>query len=214
MTTFYCLRFETPPTLRAMSPYLYPPGTGWPGYTPRHWVPFSSPHATCRATVEVFEPSSTPLILAAWESCYIASRRPPTENTASSIIVCWFTAAGMCLPHSCVSTSRRGSTENAACNSSSIVAWRHSVCDAFLCYVCTGHHLATAVYLPPQFMLSANTPQFISDYWVLEYDAALLNSYRFGRIRCLHLQGSNAIRPLLPNPFQFFSHPTIRHYTV
>jgi hypothetical protein len=24
------LRFETPPTWRARSPYLYPPGTGWP----------------------------------------------------------------------------------------------------------------------------------------------------------------------------------------
>jgi hypothetical protein len=32
MTIFYCcLRFETPPTCRAGSPYLYPPGTGWPG---------------------------------------------------------------------------------------------------------------------------------------------------------------------------------------
>jgi hypothetical protein len=31
MTTFYCLRFETPPTWRARSPYLYPPGKGWPG---------------------------------------------------------------------------------------------------------------------------------------------------------------------------------------
>jgi hypothetical protein len=29
---FYCLRFET------RSLYLYPPGTAWPGYTPRHWV--------------------------------------------------------------------------------------------------------------------------------------------------------------------------------
>jgi hypothetical protein len=38
MTTFYCLRFETPPTWRTRSLYLYPPGTGWPGYTPRHWV--------------------------------------------------------------------------------------------------------------------------------------------------------------------------------
>jgi hypothetical protein len=36
----YCLRFETPPTWRATSPYLYPPGTGWAGYTPRHWVSF------------------------------------------------------------------------------------------------------------------------------------------------------------------------------
>jgi hypothetical protein len=38
MTIFYCLRFETPPTWRTRSLYLYPPGTGWPGYTPRHWV--------------------------------------------------------------------------------------------------------------------------------------------------------------------------------
>jgi hypothetical protein len=42
MTIFYCLRFETPPTWRVRSPYLYPPGTGWPDYTPRHRVPFSS----------------------------------------------------------------------------------------------------------------------------------------------------------------------------
>jgi hypothetical protein len=40
MTIFYCLRFETPPTCRARSSYLYPPGTGWPSHTPRHWVPF------------------------------------------------------------------------------------------------------------------------------------------------------------------------------
>jgi hypothetical protein len=26
-------------TWRARSPYLYPPGRGWPGYTPRHWDP-------------------------------------------------------------------------------------------------------------------------------------------------------------------------------
>jgi hypothetical protein len=36
MIIFYCFWFETPPTLRATSPYLYPPGTGWPSYTPRH----------------------------------------------------------------------------------------------------------------------------------------------------------------------------------
>jgi hypothetical protein len=30
MTIFYCLRLETPPTWRARSPYLYPPGTGFP----------------------------------------------------------------------------------------------------------------------------------------------------------------------------------------
>jgi hypothetical protein len=46
VTIFYCLRFETPPTWRARSPYLYPPATGWPSYTLRHWVPFSSPSTT------------------------------------------------------------------------------------------------------------------------------------------------------------------------
>jgi hypothetical protein len=35
--------------------YLYPPGTGCPSYTPRYWLPFSSPPTT----VEVFEPAST-----------------------------------------------------------------------------------------------------------------------------------------------------------
>jgi hypothetical protein len=59
MTIFYCLRFETPPTRRARSLYLYFPKTGWPGYTLRHWVPFSSPPMALRATVEVFEPAST-----------------------------------------------------------------------------------------------------------------------------------------------------------
>jgi hypothetical protein len=31
-----------------------PPGTGWPSYTPGHWVPFLSPLTTRRATVVVF----------------------------------------------------------------------------------------------------------------------------------------------------------------
>jgi hypothetical protein len=52
---FTVFRFEIPPTWRARSPYLYPPGTGWPGYTPRHWVPFSSPPTTRRE----FDPAST-----------------------------------------------------------------------------------------------------------------------------------------------------------
>jgi hypothetical protein len=46
-------RFEIPPTWRTRSPYLYSPGTGWPGYTHRNWVPFSSFPTTRRATVEV-----------------------------------------------------------------------------------------------------------------------------------------------------------------
>jgi hypothetical protein len=46
-------------TWKARSPYLYPPGTGWPSYTPRHWVLFSSPPMTCRPMVEVVQPAST-----------------------------------------------------------------------------------------------------------------------------------------------------------
>jgi hypothetical protein len=38
---------------RARSPYLYPPGTGWPSYNPGQWVPFLSPLTTRRAAVEV-----------------------------------------------------------------------------------------------------------------------------------------------------------------
>jgi hypothetical protein len=59
MTTFYCFGFETTPTWRAMSPYVYPPITWWSGYTPRYWVPFSSPLTSRKATVEVLNPAST-----------------------------------------------------------------------------------------------------------------------------------------------------------
>jgi hypothetical protein len=41
------------------SPYLYPPGTGCPRYTPGHWVPFPSPLTTRKAAVEVFYLAST-----------------------------------------------------------------------------------------------------------------------------------------------------------
>jgi hypothetical protein len=37
-TKIDCLRFETRPTWRTRSLSLYPPGTGWLGYTPRQWV--------------------------------------------------------------------------------------------------------------------------------------------------------------------------------
>jgi hypothetical protein len=59
ITIFYCIRIQTFPTSRARSPYLYPPGTGWPSYTPRHWVPFASPPTTRRATVELLESAFT-----------------------------------------------------------------------------------------------------------------------------------------------------------
>jgi hypothetical protein len=38
----------------------------------------------------------------------------PTENTASSIVECWFTAAEMCLPDRCVASRAAWTTENTA----------------------------------------------------------------------------------------------------
>jgi hypothetical protein len=52
----------------------HPPGTGWPGCTPRHWVPFLSPPTTHRAMVEVcVEPL---LIMLTWKASSIPSRSP------------------------------------------------------------------------------------------------------------------------------------------
>jgi hypothetical protein len=59
MAVFYCFKFETPPTWRARSSYLYPPGTGWPSYTHGCWVHFALPPITYRAAVEISEPSFT-----------------------------------------------------------------------------------------------------------------------------------------------------------
>jgi hypothetical protein len=36
---YFAVSCETPPPCRARSPYVYPPGTGWPSYTPGHWAP-------------------------------------------------------------------------------------------------------------------------------------------------------------------------------
>jgi hypothetical protein len=37
---YFTVSHETPPTWRVKSPYLYPPGTGWPSYTPSTEFPF------------------------------------------------------------------------------------------------------------------------------------------------------------------------------
>jgi hypothetical protein len=52
ITIFYYFRFETPPTWRTRSLYLYPPGIGWPSYTPWHWVHCSSPPTPRRVNGE------------------------------------------------------------------------------------------------------------------------------------------------------------------
>jgi hypothetical protein len=39
---YFTVSSETPLTWRARFPHLYSPGTGWPSYTPGHWVRFLS----------------------------------------------------------------------------------------------------------------------------------------------------------------------------
>jgi hypothetical protein len=96
------LRFEIPPTWRARSPYLYPPGTGWPSYTPRHWVLFSSSPTTRRATVEVFESAST----RCWEELIaylpLIWHGPHTKRGLLQL----FITAGKFLPIRCLATIR------------------------------------------------------------------------------------------------------------
>jgi hypothetical protein len=88
MTAFYGLRFEAPPTWRARSPYLYPPGTGCPSYTTRHWVPFPSPPTTRRATVEVFDRASTRgRLRTAAGARYIASARTAQKTPLPTVLL-------------------------------------------------------------------------------------------------------------------------------
>jgi hypothetical protein len=72
-------------------PRIYiPPGSVWPSCTLRHWVAFSSPLATRRATVEVFEPAC-PL--------YIAPAR--IAQKTSSITACSVVAVRKSCPQRC-----------------------------------------------------------------------------------------------------------------
>jgi hypothetical protein len=75
------------------------------------------PTANSRECLNCLLQLSTPeldsiLILAACDTRYIALGSP-TENTASFVVVCWFTAGEMCLSRRCVAT-RVWTTENTA----------------------------------------------------------------------------------------------------
>jgi hypothetical protein len=64
---------------------------GWPGYTPRHLVPFSSPPTIHSATVEVFDPTYTGDSTTLTGSPKLSSRKLlgmcHIENTPGSIVV-------------------------------------------------------------------------------------------------------------------------------
>jgi hypothetical protein len=97
MTKFYCPRFETPANLKARSPYLYPPGTGWPVI----------PQALGSIFVASYDSQGYggSIRLRVRSSLYVTAGGGPTENTPFSIFACWFTAADMCLRHRCLATN-------------------------------------------------------------------------------------------------------------
>jgi hypothetical protein len=81
VTIFYCLKFKTPKTWKARSPYLHLPAIGWPIYVPRHWVPFTSPLTTHRATVEVFGSPPHRFAFMLWVGVLLAA---DSQSTSSS----------------------------------------------------------------------------------------------------------------------------------
>jgi hypothetical protein len=83
MATVYCLRFDSPKTWRARSPYLYSPRTGCPNFTSRHCVPFSSPPTTLKTTVELFHPASTRVSTTKWSQSYVT-----TDGQSASLSWC------------------------------------------------------------------------------------------------------------------------------
>jgi hypothetical protein len=92
---------------------------------------------------------STLLILSSWDP-----RGVPTENTAFPVVACWFTVVEMGLPHSCVATSAARTPGDAACNASSIVAWRHRA------PVCCGCNITTAAVYRVTAKQRAYTPEY------------------------------------------------------
>jgi hypothetical protein len=75
------IRDSPPPIWRLRLLHLYPPGTGWPSYAPKHCVSFLSPLTTLRPTVEAFD--MPPLLLNCWFSFY----SPCTDYTENISII-------------------------------------------------------------------------------------------------------------------------------
>jgi hypothetical protein len=105
LTIFHCLWFETPATWRARSPCLYPQGTWWPSYTPRHSFPISSPPTTCRVTVKIFEPAFTqvPNSTEFGQSGHIVSEQTHRESHLQHLFCCCMMSLHTwCIPLLCV----------------------------------------------------------------------------------------------------------------
>jgi hypothetical protein len=116
---FYCLRFETPSTRRARTPYLDPPGTGWSSFIRGTGFPF---RRLLRPTVEVirtrlhtggcqsyFTTGGLPRLLLVWSGYIALPARTSIENTVSNIV---FDSCASVAPEMYLS-SRYHATDNA-----------------------------------------------------------------------------------------------------
>jgi hypothetical protein len=113
MTIFYFLRFETPPTSRARSPYLHPPRSGWS----RHWVPFSPPP---RYNISAWTTQKTHLLLL--HACML--RALPSDGRCSqSHRLATGTYATILFKHERLSTQRQLSLQ--PIEILPILCWKH-----------------------------------------------------------------------------------------
>jgi hypothetical protein len=89
MTTFNGLRFETPPNLEGQFPYLYGPGTRWPGFTPRYWVPFRR-LLRLAGRVQIFHFDDHGFVPMATRLCSFQWHKTQSEMQHSVLRVCYF----------------------------------------------------------------------------------------------------------------------------
>jgi hypothetical protein len=83
---YFSVSSETPPTWRARFRYLYPPGTGWPIYTPGHWV-FIDLRSRSSSYFKT-DSQLKPKLLYDWQSVSMFWYRSPLWDLRPDIIFC------------------------------------------------------------------------------------------------------------------------------
>jgi hypothetical protein len=96
------------------------------------------------------------LIPATWDPRYIASGQ--THRKQRFLCCCVL----ICCCRDVFTTQLCGNEGGVDPKRTPIAAPLLLLCDTFLCCMCTGHYLAMAVSLLPQFLLWANMPQYTS----------------------------------------------------
>jgi hypothetical protein len=101
LITIFCCQIRQSPTWRARSPCLYPPGRVGSTYIPRHWVSFSLPPTTRRATVEIFEPTKVKVKIEVCSLLPISSswRQAPPDPRPEFLFSNWTLAVIVLMYH-------------------------------------------------------------------------------------------------------------------